>query len=159
MSMLDKIRQKQGLPPRQVAEMVLPGGDEPRPEPIQEPTTDPVPKKPKKQKQPNLPAKQTVTYACGCATTVKHIEGNNCPSCASKTRQEKTRHQNEQRLSKSRLPDGSTFHAVYDAAKVLWTCTLTLASGQVFTIEGGSLSYVHHTLDEQYRTWAATQTA
>lgn len=49
-----------------------------------------------------------------------------------------------------RLPDGSKFEVVYDAARKQWSGTLTIG-GQVFTDSSGGVFKLLHRLDRQYR--------
>lgn len=49
-----------------------------------------------------------------------------------------------------RLPDGATFHCVYDAARVMWTGTLTVGETE-FRDSWPKLFTLHAKLDKAYR--------
>lgn len=61
-----------------------------------------------------------------------------------------------------RLPDGSTFHVIYDAAKEEWVGGLTFHAAQVggmvvLSDRASAVFKLLRKLDAQYREWAAKQ--
>jgi hypothetical protein len=60
------------------------------------------------------------------------------------------RQKEKQQIGDGRLPDGAKFDVTYDAARTLWTGTLTIG-GQVFTGEATAVFGLLRHLDRRYR--------
>lgn len=123
-------------------------------------------KEPKKEK-PDPKAVPVVKHACGHERAVSIYEAIPCGSCreAAKKAAYRKEHGNsrfDQRLEAEkdkddsrRLPDESTFTAVYDAAKKRWTGVLVLGKQEFgpvrFKDDSGAIMKLLKKLDAQYR--------
>ena len=112
----------------------------------------PAPEKPKKE------AADVIVYACGHRIGRRHIEGQNCVGCNVKARQENRKRREEKRASEvpiardsGRLPDGATFHVVYDATAEKWTGRLSVPEAGTFDSSAGGVFKLLQKLDGQFR--------
>jgi hypothetical protein len=101
------------------------------------------------------------TFRCG------HTGSNtNCPACRREASQRKharrkakraQAEQARQATPEGRLPDQSTFLVQYDAARTLWSGSLTVRMGEgeaeVFRGEASAVFRLLSALDHQYRDW------
>lgn len=122
-----------------------------RPEPAKPPETAPpttngTPPTKKEEK----PEKVRIEYACGHRTSITRAD--NCPSCQNKDRQEKNR---RKRTDKGRLPDGATFHVVYDAETQTWAGTLTVGV-ETFEAKTSAVFHLLGILDTKFREASKT---
>jgi hypothetical protein len=96
---------------------------------------------------------RSVTYSCGCKVGARQFRTHPCPGCARKL-QEARAERKEPRGGGGRLPDGSSFNVVYDAAKVSWSGSLTvpLADGpRRFEAQASGVMKLLRELDRLYR--------
>ncbi len=56
---------------------------------------------------------------------------------------------------KGRLPDGATFHAVYDATTQKWTGTLEIPGAPIFGEKANGVFWCMSNLDNKYREFLA----
>lgn len=123
-------------------------------QPVQ-PPEEPKPVTPKKPKP--LPDAECVIFRCNHRVSLKHFRDTNCPECKAKDRAAKGQRNAAKRLTKAdypgqgRLPDGSVFHASYDAAATLWTGSMLLLDGTTLRAEAGGIMRLCKDLDVLYR--------
>jgi hypothetical protein len=121
--------------------------------------------------KPKTPTIGTETISAKCGHTIAldlyekdpHRDGRrqkaasrDCPSCraaralAEATMAAEKRARKRVAAFKPRLPDGASFHAIYDAAATMWTGSLTV-DGALFESRATSLKKLTHRLDDAYR--------
>jgi hypothetical protein len=91
-----------------------------------------------------------VTHSCGHKTGIIYLQGSLCAGCQNARRRARTRSWRQDPM-KSRLPDGATFSATYDAEAERWVGTLAI-DGQVYEAEAGGVFQLMKDLDALYRT-------
>jgi hypothetical protein len=154
-SRLDKLRARQGLPPRQ-----------PGPAPTQPAAPPPEPARAPERPVPK-PAPGAPVFSCGHALNVRELAGQACAACRNKARQEKAARKRAARGAKppkdaagvGRLPDGSAKLLRWYAARGLWVGVLDVPGCPPFTAEATGEKGCYHALDRAYREWLAAQPA
>jgi hypothetical protein len=123
----------------------------------------PQPKQPRKSRMLVITTReadpaQTITYSCGHKVGCRYLQGDKCPACLKRQQRQRNRAKHQAQAeakaqagaAASRLPDGATFTATYDANTQLWIGTLTTA-GQVFEAEHSAVFRLMAALDALYR--------
>lgn len=153
MSILDKMRQKQGLviaaEPVATAEAA--------------PVADPKAER-KAAKKAAKDAVPKIKYRCGHEQGIPGIAAGDCWTCRNKARVEKNirnrgrfEAKREANRDANRLPDGAVYCKTYDASTKTWTVTLAIPGVPVLSAQGSGSFRTETEVDKLYRAWLASE--